>query len=56
MSDCCKKFDECYFPKYIENKEHEKVKDNKEYHSLIDRYLNSCHWRGMDCELSGDLK
>ena len=44
MSDeLCKRFYECYFPKDVAKGKHDK--------EGMDRYLNSCNYKGMDCEL-----
>ncbi len=42
----CKRYDKCYFPKDIA-KNCSGVDKEK-----LERYLNSCNFKGMDCELS----
>jgi len=43
MTECCKRYDKCYFPKDISKGMHGK--------NGMERYLNSCHYKGMDCDL-----
>ena len=40
----CKYYNKCYFPRDIAKGMHE--------NEGVEKYLNSCHFYGMDCELS----
>lgn len=44
MNERCPRFNTCYFPKNITKGKHER----KEF----EKYLNSCNYRGMECELA----
>ena len=45
MKELCKRFNECYFPKDIA--------DDRNYIKPrhVDKYINSCHYKGFDCEV-----